>query len=57
MSINYLAQFSKTHYIPPIAVQNNLVEDQYLYISTPNSNSVNFKIIEKRGKHYNWIGK
>ncbi|WP_441764045.1 T9SS type B sorting domain-containing protein [Flavobacterium sp. W21_SRS_FM7] len=49
MSINCLAQFSKTHYIPPIAVQNNLVEDQYLYISTPNSNNVNFKIIENGG--------
>ena len=48
-SISCLAQFSKTHYIPPITAQNNLVEDHYLYISTPSLTKVNFKIIEIGG--------
>ncbi|MFB0910273.1 MAG: IgGFc-binding protein, partial [Flavobacterium sp.] len=46
ISINCFAQFSKTHYIPPITAQNNLVGDHYLYISTPSTTSVNFRIIE-----------
>lgn len=45
-SINCFAQFSKTHYIPPLTAQDNLTEEQYLYISTPNTSDVNFKIIE-----------
>ena len=48
-SISCLAQFSKTHYIPPITAQNSLAEDQYLYISTPSQTNVNFKIIEIGG--------
>ena len=48
-SISCLAQFSKTHYIPPIIAQNSLAEDQYLYISTPSLTNVNFKIIEIGG--------
>lgn len=48
-SLSCLAQFSKTHYIPPITAQNNLAEDQYLYISTPSLTNVNFKIIEIGG--------
>jgi gliding motility-associated-like protein len=41
------AQFSKTHYIPPLSGSSSLQsEEQYLYISTPNINPVNFKIIE-----------
>jgi hypothetical protein len=47
--INKLFQFSKTHYIPPITAQNNLVGDHYLYISTPSTTNVNFKIIENGG--------
>lgn len=41
------AQLSKTHYIPPITASNNEFskpEEQYLYISTPSENAVNFKI-------------
>uniref|UniRef100_UPI0030CA474D IgGFc-binding protein n=1 Tax=uncultured Flavobacterium sp. TaxID=165435 RepID=UPI0030CA474D len=49
LSISCFAQFSKTHYIPPLTAQNNLAEDQYLYISTPNTSNVNFKIIEIGG--------
>ncbi len=49
LSISCFAQFSKTHYIPPLTAQNNLAEDQYIYISTPSTNSVNFKIIENGG--------
>ncbi|MFV8465009.1 T9SS type B sorting domain-containing protein [Flavobacterium sp. LB1P62] len=49
LSIGCFAQFSKTHYIPPIIAQNGMVEDHYLYISTPNTNNVNFKIIEIGG--------
>jgi len=48
-SISCFSQFSKTHYIPPLVAQNNLAEDQYLYISTPNTSSVNLKIIEIGG--------
>jgi gliding motility-associated-like protein len=46
ISLSCFAQLSKTHYIPPLTSQTNLAEDQYLYISTPNPNNVNFKIIE-----------
>ncbi|MEZ7504062.1 T9SS type B sorting domain-containing protein [Flavobacterium sp. Arc2] len=49
LSIGCFAQFSKTHYIPPITAQNNLVGDHYLYISTPSATNVNFKIIENGG--------
>ncbi|MDD5149884.1 MAG: IgGFc-binding protein, partial [Flavobacterium sp.] len=48
-SISCFAQFSKTHYIPPLTGQTNFVEDQYIYISTPNIINVNFKIIENGG--------
>lgn len=48
-SINCFSQFSKTHYIPPISAQNGMVEDHYLYISTPSTSNVNFKIIEIGG--------
>lgn len=43
------AQFSKTHYLPPITAQSNVVEDHYIYISTPNTTNVPFKIIENGG--------
>lgn len=49
LSITCFAQFSKTHYIPPLTAQNNFAEDQYIYISTPNTSNVNFKIIENGG--------
>ncbi|HMI06507.1 MAG TPA: hypothetical protein VK528_03095, partial [Flavobacterium sp.] len=46
------AQFSKTHYIPPLSGSDNFsssAEEQYLYISTPNTNPVNFKIMQLGG--------
>ncbi|MFT3795687.1 T9SS type B sorting domain-containing protein [Flavobacterium sp.] len=46
------AQFSKTHYIPPVSGSDNpasSIQGQFLYISTPNVNPVNFKIIELGG--------
>lgn len=49
LSINCFAQFSKTHYIPPLISATGLVEDQYLYISTPSLIDVNFKIIANGG--------
>ena len=49
LTISCFAQFSKTHYIPPITAQNTLVEDHYLYISTPSISNVNFKIMEIGG--------
>ena len=49
LSISCFAQFSKTHYIPPLTAQNFIAEDQYLYISTPSTKDVNFKIIEIGG--------
>jgi gliding motility-associated-like protein len=45
ISISCFAQFSKTHYIPPLISATGLVEDQYLYISTPSTKNVAFKII------------
>lgn len=46
LSIKSFSQFSKTHYIPPLISSIGLVEDQYLYISTPSIKSVTFKIIQ-----------
>lgn len=50
------AQFSKTHYIPPLSSTDNpsgIAEDQYLYISTPSVNPVNFKVIALGGATIN----
>ena len=44
------AQFSKTHYIPPLTSATNVSpQEQYLYISTPSITTVNVKIIEIGG--------
>lgn len=49
-SINGYSQFSKTHYIPPLAGSSTVIPGpQYLYISTPTTTPVNFKIIELGG--------
>jgi|688.fasta_scaffold55331_2 gliding motility-associated-like protein len=43
------SQLSKTHYIPPITCSNNefsIAEEQFIYISTPSINPVNFRIIQ-----------
>lgn len=47
LSINCLAQFSKTHYIPPLTYADNgqtTPGNCYIYISTPNTNTVNVTI-------------
>lgn len=44
------AQFSKTHYIPPIVASNGVpVGPQYIYISTPSLTPVSFSINEIGG--------
>jgi gliding motility-associated-like protein len=46
-SVFSFSQLSKTHYIPPITTSNNdlaVAEEQYLYISTPSTTLINFKI-------------
>ena len=48
-SISCFSQFSKSHYIPPVTCATNLVGDQYLYISTPSTTNVNFKIMANGG--------
>lgn len=49
-SLNCFSQFSKTHYIPPLSGPSSVTsEDQFIYISTPNINPVNFRIIELGG--------
>jgi len=49
-ALNCFAQFSKTHYIPPLSGSSSLqAEEQYIYISTPNTSPVNFRIIELGG--------
>jgi gliding motility-associated-like protein len=46
-SFTAFAQFSKTHYIPPLSGSSNVIaEEQYLYISTPSLTPINFKIIQ-----------
>lgn len=52
IALNCVAQFSRTHYIPPIANQNQTLkaEDHYLYISTPSIKDVNLKIIAIGGQ-------
>ena len=50
ISLNCQSQFSKTHYIPPLSGASSVIsEDQFLYVSTPNINPVNFRIIELGG--------
>lgn len=50
LSISCFAQFSKTHYIPPLtAFDYAAAGDQYLYISTPSIKDVNYRIIEIGG--------
>lgn len=46
---NCFSQFSKTHYIPPLISVMGFANDQYLYISTPSTTNVNFKIIANGG--------
>lgn len=49
-SLNCHSQFSKTHYIPALSCSASVTPDeQFLYISTPNVNPVNFRIIEIGG--------
>ncbi len=44
-SIYSFAQFSKTHYLPPISNSNSIIPgDQDIYISTPSTTPVNFVI-------------
>jgi gliding motility-associated-like protein len=45
-ALNCFSQLSKTHYIPPLT-SNSVVapQDHYIYISTPSSKEVKFKII------------
>ncbi|WP_428225755.1 T9SS type B sorting domain-containing protein [Flavobacterium sp.] len=43
-NLTFFAQFSKTHYIPPVSSGSVTAGNQYLYISTPNVNPVKFTI-------------
>ena len=44
-TLNCFAQFSKTHYIPPITGTNQQpIQNQYIYISSPSLTPVNFTI-------------
>ncbi len=52
ITLGSTAQFSKTHYIPPLSGSDNAsssAEDQYLYISTPSTTPVNFTIKQLGG--------
>lgn len=55
IGLNCVAQFSKTHYIPPLTSQNeNLsAEDHYLYISTPSTKNVSIRIMPIGGQVIN----
>lgn len=49
-SISCFAQFSKTHYIPPLSNSDSQVpQGQYMYISCPSLTPVNFKIYQLGG--------
>lgn len=55
-SFTSFGQFSKTHYIPPLSNSNTIsAEEQYLYISTPSINEVNFRIINIGGAVVNAV--
>ena len=54
-AVNSFAQFSKTHYIPPLTSQETLAGDHYLYISTPSTKNVTFKIINIGGSIINAV--
>ncbi|MFT5244097.1 MAG: gliding motility-associated-like protein [Psychroserpens sp.] len=50
LSISCFAQFSKTHYIPPLSgADSQAAQEQFLYISTPSVTPVNFKINQLGG--------
>lgn len=50
LSYTVVAQFSKTHYIPPLSGSVNVgAEEQFMYISTPSITPINFKIIQLGG--------
>jgi trimeric autotransporter adhesin len=50
ISFAAFSQFSKTHYLPPLSGTSiGAVEEQYLYISTPSTSPVSFKIIQLGG--------
>ncbi|MGV3696580.1 T9SS type B sorting domain-containing protein [Flavobacterium sp.] len=50
LTLSCFSQFSKTHYIPPLSgPPNQGAEEQFIYISTPNINPVNFTITELGG--------
>ena len=55
LAVSNFAQFSKTHYIPPIASEseNTVAADHYLYISTPSTKNVSIKIIPIGGQVIN----
>ena len=51
-AVNCLAQFSKTHYIPPLTSNTSAgvtPQDHYIYISTPSIQDVKFKILQIGG--------
>ncbi len=49
-TLSGFAQFSKTHYIPPIASANaQIPNSQFLYISCPSITPINFRIIRLGG--------
>lgn len=54
-TLNCFSQFSKTHYIPPLSGPTNTpsAEAQFLYISTPNTTPVNFRIVQLGGATIN----
>ena len=56
ISLNCFAQLSKTHYIPPLTSSNSsgvTPQDHYIYISSPSTTTVSFKIIEIGGNIIN----
>jgi hypothetical protein len=45
MGSSLFAQFSKTHYIPPLSgTDSQPAQNQYLYISSPSPTPINFTI-------------
>jgi len=45
LSLNCIAQFSKTHYIPPLTYASSVAPgDQYIYISTPSTTPISFTL-------------
>ncbi|MBF6654542.1 gliding motility protein [Flavobacterium columnare] len=53
ITFTVVAQFSKTHYLPPVSSGEIIAGEQYMYISTPSTSPVSFNITALGGNVIN----